>query len=170
METERVKLLRVESDGQIARCAALADVIWHECFAKLLSAGQIDYMVANFQSAAALTRQIREEGYEYYLLHFGGGAEPGGYVGVRAADGKLMLSKFYFLAEHRGRHYARDVLGAVERLARERGANGVWLTVNRHNERAIAVYRATGFSVSREQVTDIGGGYVMDDFVFEKPL
>ena len=43
----------------------------------------------------------------------------------------------------------------------------IWLTVNRRNERAIGAYRRTGFREVRAQVTDIGGGYVMDDYVME---
>ena len=34
-------------------------------------------------------------------------------------------------------------------------------------ERAIGAYRRAGFREVRAQVTDIGGGYVMDDYVME---
>ena len=39
--------------------------------------------------------------------------------------------------------------------------------LNRRNERAIGAYRRAGFREVRAQVTDIGGGYVMDDYVME---
>lgn len=171
-QTPSIRYLQVQSPQQIAQAAALADVIWHECFAKILQPAQIDYMVHNIQSADAMARQIEQEGYRYYLLYFDGAPDekPGGYIAVREGDGKLMLSKLYFLAEYRGRGYARESIKFVEQLGRDAGCSGVWLTVNRHNERAIAVYRKTGFDVVREEVSDIGGGFVMDDFVFEKPL
>lgn len=52
-------------------------------------------------------------------------------------------------------------------LCREVGARTIWLTVNRRNERAIGAYRRAGFREVRAQVTDIGGGYVMDDYIME---
>ncbi|MGD9559975.1 MAG: GNAT family N-acetyltransferase [Oscillospiraceae bacterium] len=172
MGKETIRFLPVHTDASITRAAQLADVIWHECFADLLSPDQIDYMVAKFQSAPALTAQIRSEGYEYYLLCFEGAPddEPGGYIGIHAEDGKLMLSKLYLLAKHRGKGYTRKILDFIEQRGQALGCDGVWLTVNRYNKRAISVYRKTGFTLAREQVADIGGGYVMDDFVFEKPI
>lgn len=35
---------------------------------------------------------------------------------------------------------------------------------------AIAAYRKYGFTVREEVVQDIGGGFVMDDYIMEKPL
>ncbi|NLW78478.1 MAG: GNAT family N-acetyltransferase [Ruminococcaceae bacterium] len=162
----------VTTDADIAALAALADTIWHECFADLLSLAQIDHMVEKFQSAPALTAAIRQEGYEYFLIYFEGATDdaPGGYIGIHADAGKLLLSKLYLLAQHRGKGYTHTIMNYVEKAARKRSCDAVWLTVNRYNKRAIAVYRKTGFDMVREQVLDIGGGYVMDDFVFEKPL
>jgi ribosomal protein S18 acetylase RimI-like enzyme len=42
--------------------------------------------------------------------------------------------------------------------------------VNRNNAQAIAAYRRNGFDVAREVVVDIGGGFMMDDFVMSKDL
>lgn len=46
----------------------------------------------------------------------------------------------------------------------------LYLTVNRENAGSIAAYLAMGFRKVREQVTDIGEGYVMDDFIMEKAV
>ena len=46
----------------------------------------------------------------------------------------------------------------------------MWLRVNKRNERAQEAYKAAGFAKERALVTDIGGGFVMDDFVFRRPL
>ena len=53
------------------------------------------------------------------------------------------------------------------RLCREQGLTALYLTVNRENIGSIAAYIAMGFRTVREQVTDIGEGYVMDDLVME---
>lgn len=69
------------------------------------------------------------------------------------------------------RRGGRDVSGrcwnTCADCAREVGARTIWLTVNRRNERAIGAYRRAGFREVRAQVTDIGGGYVMDDYIME---
>ena len=44
------------------------------------------------------------------------------------------------------------------------------LSVNKHNTRAIAAYRRNGFVIAESVVTDIGGGFVMDDYVMAKNL
>jgi ribosomal protein S18 acetylase RimI-like enzyme len=44
----------------------------------------------------------------------------------------------------------------------------VVLAVNKHNASAIAAYRKHGFEIAQAVVKDIGGGYVMDDYIMEK--
>ena len=44
------------------------------------------------------------------------------------------------------------------------------LQVNKRNTKAISSYRKYGFEVRSSTVDDIGGGYVMDDYVMEKLL
>jgi len=87
--------------------------------------------------------------------------------GARPRDGRLFLSKVYLLHEARGQGRFRQMLEYLRGLCREVGARTIWLTVNRRNERAIGAYRRAGFREVRAQVTDIGGGYVMDDYIME---
>ena len=42
----------------------------------------------------------------------------------------------------------------------------IWLTVNKRNDDSIAIYKKFGMEIIRSEVTDIGSGYVMDDYVF----
>lgn len=168
MEKATARFVPVTTAEQIAETAALARVIWQDCYAHILKPEQIAYMVDNMQSAPAITRQISADGYEYFLICVG--EEATGYVGVQAKDGKLLLSKLYLLPQFRGLRLGQQALEFVEALGRQKNCEGVWLTVNRHNERAISIYRKTGYEVTREEATDIGGGFVMDDFIFEKPL
>jgi ribosomal protein S18 acetylase RimI-like enzyme len=44
------------------------------------------------------------------------------------------------------------------------------LRVNRKNSRAIRFYQSLGFSTEAEDVLDIGGGFVMDDYVMIRYL
>ena len=40
--------------------------------------------------------------------------------------------------------------------------------MNKHNEMAIRAYKAKGFEVIDAVETDIGDGYIMDDYIMEK--
>ena len=39
------------------------------------------------------------------------------------------------------------------------------LTVNKHNHVAISAYRHYGFEIAADSVVDIGGGFVMNDYL-----
>jgi ribosomal protein S18 acetylase RimI-like enzyme len=55
-------------------------------------------------------------------------------------------------------------------LCRKSAISKLWLTVNKYNAESIAWYERLGFTKAGEIVMDIGGGYIMDDFRFEKPI
>jgi len=42
--------------------------------------------------------------------------------------------------------------------------------VNKRNAKAIAAYQRNGFVIADSVVTDIGHGFVMDDFIMTKKL
>lgn len=159
---------RVNRAEDMAEVARLASDIWREYYVDIITIEQIDYMIGKFQSEPAIADQIEHQGYEYYLIRHEGAAV--GYMSVRQEEGKLFLSKFYIAKEHRGRGYASRAMAFLEELCKERSLSRIWLTVNRHNESSIAVYEKKGFRTVREQVSDIGGGFVMDDYVMEKEI
>ena len=156
------------STEQVPALATLANTIWHECFTTILSQEQIDYMVARFQSESAMSQQINELGYRYFFLQEGN--EAVGYMGIQTTEGKLFLSKLYLKKAYRGKGYASQAFHFLESLCKKEQLSSIWLTVNRHNNQAIEVYQHRGFQLIRAQVTDIGQGFVMDDFVLEKPI
>ena len=57
-------LERVETPSQIAAVAELARETWMQHYVPLIGAAQVEYMLARFQSAEAIARQIAAEGYE----------------------------------------------------------------------------------------------------------
>jgi ribosomal protein S18 acetylase RimI-like enzyme len=57
------------------------------------------------------------------------------------------------------------MLEEVGRIAAAAGLAQVELRVNRSNHRALRAYRRAGFEVREAVVADIGGGFVMDDFI-----
>ncbi|MDD3441568.1 MAG: GNAT family N-acetyltransferase, partial [Kiritimatiellae bacterium] len=52
----------------------------------------------------------------------------------------------------------------------ELGCRELWLTVNKHNTGSIAFYERMGFRKTGALVTDIGHGFVMDDWRMAKEI
>lgn len=169
MKQNDIQILPVQQEEDIRIIAGLAEIIWHECYNGIISHGQILYMLDKFQSLAAMQAQIEQQHYEYYLVMQND--KPVGYFAiVLQADGSLFLSKIYTLAAVRGSGVAPALFAYIEAEALKRACPKIWLTVNRDNARAAAAYQKNGYTLVREQVSDIGSGYVMDDYVFEKQL
>jgi ribosomal protein S18 acetylase RimI-like enzyme len=61
------------------------------------------------------------------------------------------------------------LLEAMITEARKATDTAIELNVNKHN-RAKAFYQRHGFRVERDEVLDIGAGYVMDDHVLVRAL
>jgi GNAT superfamily N-acetyltransferase len=163
-----VEFAPVRLPADVDAVASLAREIWDEFYVPLIGRAQVDYMVAKFQSAAAVGAQIAS-GYEYYLVLHGG--EPVGYLSVleKQDERALFVSKFYLLHRTRGTGTGRTCMEFIERLARQRGLGLLWLTVNKGNP-SVNVYKRLGFQIAAELVMDIGSGFVMDDYRMEKQL
>jgi ribosomal protein S18 acetylase RimI-like enzyme len=82
----------------------------------------------------------------------------------------MKLHKLYLLPELHGRGLGSRLLEHCQDEARRQGARRLILAVNKRNARAIAAYRRNGFAVVESVVTDIGGGFVMDDYLMGKDL
>ena len=161
-----IKMIEVKTSVQIESVAAMADEIWREWFPSIISEGQIDYMLEKFQSVGAITEQLEKSGYKYFIIMNGG--EYIGYTAIRPdSDGRLFLSKIYIKKEHRGKGFGKAVFSFLKGFCTENGLNAIWLTVNKHNDDSINVYKKCGFRIIGEEATDIGGGYVMDDYFFQ---
>ncbi|MGC4019020.1 MAG: GNAT family N-acetyltransferase [Muricomes sp.] len=155
---------KTETEEQIQEIAGLAEIIWHEHFTPIIGTDQVNYMLDKFQSVSALKSQL-ENGYEYYQIFESG--EFCGYCGIQPKDGKLFLSKLYIKKEARGRHLASKAFDFLLSLCAGCHLTSIWLTCNKYNEDTLAVYRHLGFETVDTQVADIGGGYVMDDYIME---
>lgn len=145
--------------------ARLAHEIWYEHYVPIIGREQVDYMVAKFQSIPAIAEQIAA-GYEYFLGGIPGVGEVA-YGAIRHDAQSLFLSKLYVLRSARRAGVARTLLRWLEEVARTRGAASIWLTVNKRNP-AVDAYLRLGFKITEPVVTDIGGGFVMDDYRMEK--
>lgn len=164
-----IEISKVEMDEELREVADLAAEIWRECFPGIISAEQIEYMIEKYQSYHAMTEQISNQGYSYLAVRECG--KLCGYIGIKPEDDeRFFLSKLYLCADKRGKGIASAMLNRVFDEARKSGKSTVYLTVNRHNDHAVDVYRKTGFIIIRQSVADIGNGFVMDDYIMEYKL
>lgn len=178
----KLTLVPVRTAAEQELLARLAHEIWNEYWPRRIGQAQTDYMVERFQSLEAIRRDMAEHAYEYWFACVPGDASTSGYrledgrrvVGftgghVEPATDRFFISKIYLLAAERGKHYASGIIAFYDNLCRTRGLQAMYLTVNKGNELAKRCYVAKGFAVIDARVTDIGGGFVMDDYIMERP-
>jgi RimJ/RimL family protein N-acetyltransferase len=158
---DTLEFVPVHTPEHFQAVEALANPIWREHYIPLIGQAQVEYMLAKFQTAQAVGQQVRE-GALYYLIQ-APEKENIGFLSVIPRQGELFISKFYLLKEERGKGYARMALEFIKSLALDLGLERLILTVHKRNP-SVKVYEALGFKVLGPVVTDIGGGYVMDDY------
>lgn len=162
-----VELKKVESID-IPVLAQLASSIWHEFWVDVLSFGQIEYMVEKFQSENAIKNQIKTENYIYFFIKAEG--ETIGYVGLSLKPNYLFLSKLYIIHTYRHCGYGSQVFKLIKDFAYMHNYNKIILTVNKHNTNAIEAYLGWGFETIASVETEIGEGFIMDDYIMEYRL
>lgn len=164
-----VTLVPVKTDEQLMDLEKFATDIWLDYWPALIGEGQTQYMINMFHSFDAMKRDIDEHAYEYWFVEDANGNTVG-YTGghVEPETNRFFISKIYLLKEERGKHYASQILNFYENLCKDRDLEAMYLTVNKHNELGIRSYLGRGFETIDEVETDIGEGYIMDDFIMEK--
>lgn len=161
-----IDIRKATDENELKNIAFLANEIWHECFTDIISEKQIDYMVDKFQSFSAMKNQVIIQNYTYYSVY--DNSELCGYFAVKPEnDNRMFLSKLYLKKYSRGKGVARTMLEKVFSEAVGIGKSSVYLTVNKHNMQAISVYKKIGFNIVDSTISDIGEGFVMDDYIME---
>jgi GNAT superfamily N-acetyltransferase len=159
----------VANKSQLHIVRDLAYKIWPDAYGEILSEAQLDYMLENFYAIPALEAQMEE--HHIFLL----AEENGVFYGFAAyevncnATGKTKLHKIYVLPETQGKGLGKLLLTEVEKAALKFGNTHLFLNVNRYNN-AQEFYKRLGFKIVHEEDVEIGKGYLMEDFVMEKPL
>jgi len=169
---------KVDSTLQILAVENLAQEIWTQHYTPFLAAGQVPYMLEKFQSAGAITKQI-SEGHQYFLISPDSfqnsvrspeSENPFGYFDFYQKEDLVFISKIYVKQQFRGRGFGAAALAFISERAKEIDVKKLQLTVNKYNQGAIKAYEKTGFINVKSIVMDIGNGFFMDDYVFEKAL
>ena len=153
--------------NQIDSLVDLAEIIWHKHYDSIIGSDQVNYMLAKFQNEKAILQQ-QADGYQYYAAIENSILV--GYFSIKEEENNsLFISKFYLSDQVRGKGYGRDMLQFIESLAINSEKRSLDLTVNKFNS-AFDIYLKLGFEKVGNAQFDIGGGYIMDDFVLKKRL
>jgi ribosomal protein S18 acetylase RimI-like enzyme len=158
------------TEKDLPSVAALASLIWRACYREIISTEQIEYMLERMYRVETMREEIRHEGIRYERLfvddRFIGFASYGPF----GEPGTFKLHKLYLRPAQHHRGLGSLLLRHCETEAHQAGGRRLILNVNKQNSRAIAVYLRNDFRISDSVMVDIGGGFVMDDYVMEKEL
>jgi ribosomal protein S18 acetylase RimI-like enzyme len=139
----------------------LAQEIWQAYYPPLIGQAQVDYMLNQFQSLSAITLDIHQ-GMQYYLIQRGEMVL--GYCALQPQGMHWYVSKLYILPQY---HHQGIGSRAVNFMAKKALPLPLRLRVYKYNP-ALRFYQKQGFRVIGPVTTDIGNGFVMDDFVMER--
>jgi len=159
--------IEVSTKNQIEIVESLAKEIWTEHYVPIIGKEQVHYMLGRFQSTKAISDQI-QRGFLYFLIEEDN--QFIGYIGVQQKGNELFLSKIYIKSSHRGRGYGKKTIQFTEKLAKEKGARKIVLTVNKNNMNTIRAYERMGFKNLGSIIQEIGDGFIMDDYKMEKTV
>ena len=161
----------------------IARATWPDTFAGILTSLQIEYMLERMYRPEAIAEQVGE-GHVFHLLlapdrlsaseYSGQPAiryRPVGYVSHQLdyLPGTTKIHKIYLLPATQGVGYGRLLLNHVETIVRRTGQERLRLDVNYQN-RAVTFYEHLGFTKLDRFDTDIGNGFLMEDWRMEKRL
>ncbi len=162
--------IKKNTDENFTSIRAIAKEVWPVTFATILSKEQIDYMLEMMYSVPTLQKQAKEKGSRFILA-----VENEIPVGFATYEfnynkkPKTKIHKIYILPNHQGKNVGKTLMDFVASEAKARHQKGLLLNVNKYNT-AIRFYERIGFTITNEEVIDIGSGYVMDDYIMEKSI
>ena len=159
----KLTALKIE---QLSIVIDLTKKIWPVAYGEILSKAQLDYMIHKFYNETAL-RELMQKGHVFYLAQ----DENEKYVGflsyeLNCEPNKTKIHKIYVLPETQGTGLGRQFFELVKEKAIQNNQSAIFLNVNKYNN-AINFYTKLGFTKVKDEVIDIGNGYVMDDYVME---
>ena len=163
----KISLRQIKTKQDITVLIPLVETIWREVFPPVIGEEQTEYMLRNYQSPENIRREIDNGAQYYFVLE---NDYPIGYFAYELQEDCLFISKIYLLQSERGKGIASWLFNWLENQALEHNRTLLRLRVNRGNSEAVNVYLHKGFIIIKTAVSDIGGGFVMDDYYLEKSI
>ncbi|HFK5569783.1 GNAT family N-acetyltransferase [Elizabethkingia meningoseptica] len=161
-----MKIIKV-TKNDIPLIQDLAKRSWEATYSKILSPGQISYMIAEMYSAKEISAQIDNPDWHYFLVKDDDN-NFGGFMGYQFhyEPKTTKLHRIYMVPESKGKGLGKFALNYMKDHVSQSDNDRIILNVNKFNN-AKDFYESQGFQVYEEGVFDIGNGYVMDDYLME---
>lgn len=164
-----MEIVEVSSKDLIKTVVKIADEIWKEHYAQIISLEQIEFMLDKFQSLNAISTQINKEHYKYFLIK-DEAENPVGYFAIVPKPDHLFLSKFYIKQNSRQKGYGKKVISFITDFAKQNHLPHISLTVNRQNKNSITAYLKMGFQIISQANAEIGNNFIMNDYIMQLNL
>lgn len=162
-------LLRKGKEEDIASIQDIAGKTWPEAYGSVISQEQISYMLQKMYNKGELLSQF-QQGYTFLMAEESN--KDLGFAVFSIVDSTsriFKLHKLYVLPEAHGKGVGKLLINEVVHLAKRAGGVTLELNVNRNNK-ATLFYEKAGFTVKETIDLDIGNGFLMNDYVMQKPL
>ena len=162
---EQMEIKKIKTKKGVKAIEDAAAKIWTEHYIPIIGEAQVRYMLKKYQTADRIHSDILYNGYRYYAAFIE--EKCIGYCAVKISreEGSVLISKCYVEKGHRKKGIARMFIERAISAAKRNRCGCVWLTVNKNNTDSIKAYEKLGFSVTDAAVTDIGSGFIMDDYI-----
>ncbi|MDR6845783.1 GNAT family N-acetyltransferase [Flavobacterium granuli] len=148
----------------------IAHQTWPIAYGEILSKAQLDYMLDAFYNEEALKDSVANKGHHFILAKEGD--ETLGFASYEHhynQKQQTKIHKIYILPETQGKGIGKTLIDFVENVAKESDSAALSLNVNRFNK-ALHFYQKIGFEIVEEVNIELEHGYLMEDYVMEKPI
>ena len=153
--------LKVAGEKDLTSITKLAHVIWNDHYVSIIGQLQVDYMLDKMYNHESLLEQLNQKKHQFFLIEKDNDVL--GFISVSSENGNdYFLHKFYINQQKSNTGIGTETLHLlIEKIK----PKSLTLTVNRQNYKSINFYFKNQFKIDRVEDFDIGGGYVMNDFV-----
>lgn len=152
---------------ELERFSEFACEVFIDYYRDMIGEQQARYMTGLFLSPAEM-KQLQEQGALFRSIVIEG--KYAAYCEYIPEKDRLFLSKLYVDKKYRGQGLGRILFDDCLNYAKDNDLKAVYLTVNKNNTHSYDIYKHLGFKVTDAVVSDIGQGYVMDDYIMEYQL
>jgi len=161
------------NEATIADVKIIQEIVhttWPISYGEILSKTQLDYMIDLFYSNKSLLEQIQKKEQLFYIAY-----QESSVVGFMAIEHNYKneaitrIHKIYILPETQGKGIGKLMIDFIENKAKEKNSKALSLNVNRFNK-AMHFYQKSGFAIMGEENTEIGFGFLMEDYTMQKKI
>ena len=149
---------------------SIAHETWPIAYGEILSKAQLDYMLGAFYNDTALKESVSQKRHHFVLANEGN--QTLGFASFEwnyEHQKQTKIHKIYILPSAQGKGVGKALIDYIATEARKQGSLTLCLNVNRFNK-AITFYEKMGFSIISEVNIELEYGYLMEDYVMERPV